>query len=137
MSERPSSRRCIFLPGKLSQRCFGPGSNELDGIEEVFFLGSQLLKAILFWQVLDQDMLKNCFALGLELLDFLVALFDGLLQLTGYPQGYPRWIDPFLLRLNNWWVKLIGLLTRYEAGSQVFLRVTNFKSLRQVASYAI
>ena len=24
-----------------------------------------------------------------------------------------------------------------EAGSQVFLRVTNFKSLRQVASYAI
>ena len=41
------------------------------------------------------------------------------------------------VRLNNWWVKMIGLLTRYEAGSQVFLRVTNFKSLRQVASYAI
>jgi len=41
------------------------------------------------------------------------------------------------VRLNNWWVKVIGLLTRYEAGSQVFLRVTNFKSLRQVASYAI
>jgi hypothetical protein len=43
----------------------------------------------------------------------------------------------FLVRLNNWWVKMIRLLTRYEAGSQVFLRVTNFKSLRQVASYAI
>jgi len=33
--------------------------------------------------------------------------------------------------------KMIGLLARYEAGSQVFLRVRNFKSLRQVASYAI
>jgi hypothetical protein len=27
-------------------------------------------------------MLRNCFALGLELLDGLAALFDGLLQLT-------------------------------------------------------
>jgi hypothetical protein len=42
-----------------------------------------------------------------------------------------------LVRLNNWWVKMTGLLARCEAGSQVFLRVTNFKSLRQVASYAI
>ncbi len=41
------------------------------------------------------------------------------------------------VRLNNWWVKMIGLLARYEAGSQVSLRVRNFKSLRQVASYAI
>jgi hypothetical protein len=41
------------------------------------------------------------------------------------------------VRLNNWWVKMIGSLARYEAGSQMFLRVTNFKSLRQVASYAI
>jgi len=41
------------------------------------------------------------------------------------------------VRLNNWWVKMTGLLARCEAGSQVFLRVTNFKSLRQVASYAI
>jgi len=43
----------------------------------------------------------------------------------------------FSVRLNNWWVKMTGLLARCEAGSQVFLRVTNFKSLRQVASYAI
>jgi hypothetical protein len=42
-----------------------------------------------------------------------------------------------VVRLNNWWVKMTGLLARCEAGSQVFLRVTNFKSLRQVASYAI
>jgi hypothetical protein len=42
-----------FLPGKLGY--FGPISNELDGIEEVLFLCAQLLKAILFWQVLDQD----------------------------------------------------------------------------------
>ena len=41
------------------------------------------------------------------------------------------------VRWNNWWVKMTGLLARCEAGSQVFLRVTNFKSLRQVASYAI
>jgi len=63
-----------FLPAKLGQGCFGPISNELDGIEEVFFLCSQLLKAILFWQVLDQDIFRNCFALGLELLDVLVCL---------------------------------------------------------------
>jgi hypothetical protein len=52
-----------FLACKLGQGCFGPISDELDGVEEVFFLGSQLLKAILFWQVLDQDMFRNCFAL--------------------------------------------------------------------------
>src|SRR5271166_2478141 len=43
----------------------------------------------------------------------------------------------FTVRLNNWWVKMTGLIARYEAGSQVFLRIKNFKSLRQVASYAI
>jgi len=46
-------------------------------------------------------------------------------------------LSDFPVRLNNWWVKMTGLLARCEAGSQVFLRVTNFKSLRQVASYAI
>ena len=30
---------------------------------------------------------------------------------------------------------MIGILGKYEAGSQVFLRVTNFKSLRQVGAY--
>ena len=40
------------------------------------------------------------------------------------------------VRLNNWWVKMSGLLARYEAGSQVFLRVKNFKSLRQVSGEA-
>jgi hypothetical protein len=33
---------------------------------------------------------------------------------SGFNQG---------VRLNNWWVKMTGLLVRYEAGSQVFLRV--------------
>src|SRR5271165_2858087 len=33
------------------------------------------------------------------------------------------------VRLNNWWVKMTGLIARYEAGSQVFLRIKNFKSL--------
>ena len=30
---------------------------------------------------------------------------------------------------------MIGFLAKYEAGSQVFLRVTNFKSLRQGGAY--
>ena len=42
-----------FLPSKLGQGGFGPISNELDGIEEVFFLCPQLLKAILLRQVLQ------------------------------------------------------------------------------------
>jgi hypothetical protein len=41
-----------FLPSKLGQGCFGPVSNELDRIEEVFFLCPQLLKALLLGQVL-------------------------------------------------------------------------------------
>jgi len=36
-----------LLASQLGQGCFGSVSNELDGIEEVFFLGPQLLKAIL------------------------------------------------------------------------------------------
>jgi hypothetical protein len=45
--------------------------------------------------------------------------------------------DDIMVRLNNSWVKMTGLLARYEAGSQVCLRITNFRSLRQVAAYAI
>lgn len=52
-------------------------------------------------------------------------------------KGREEVVPEILVRLNNWWVKMTGFLVRYEAGSQVFLRVTNFKSLRQVASYAI
>ena len=37
-----------FVPGKVGQGRFGPISDELNSIEEVFFLCPQLLKAILF-----------------------------------------------------------------------------------------
>src|SRR5271165_2253365 len=58
-------------------------------------------------------------------------------QYQGLRVGRSLELFPFRVRLNNWWVKMTGLIARYEAGSQVFLRIKNFKSLRQVASYAI
>ena len=68
------------------------------------------------------------------------SLSDLLAAIGKSPAEKSARISPFLdflVRLNNWWVKMTGLLAGYEAGSQVFLRVKNFKSLRQVASYAI
>ena len=71
-----------FLASKLGQGCFGPVSNELDRIEEVFFLCAQLLKAIFLGQVFQLEMLSKGFALCLELLDLLTAVFNGLLELA-------------------------------------------------------
>ena len=42
-----------FLASKLGQGCFGPVSDQLDRIDEMFSLCPQLLKAILLGQVFE------------------------------------------------------------------------------------
>jgi hypothetical protein len=89
-----------FLASKLGQGCFGPVSDELDRIEEAFFLCPQLLKAILLRPVLQEEMFSKDFALCFELLDVLPALFNGLLQLAFAE----------LIGLDLFWRKLLGQL---------------------------
>ena len=46
---------------------FGPVGNELDGVDEVLFIGPQPIEAVRLGQVLDRQVLGQGFALGFEL----------------------------------------------------------------------
>ena len=53
-----------FLTEDVGHGCFCAVGDELDGVNEVFFIDSELLEAVVLREILDQDVLGERFAVG-------------------------------------------------------------------------